>query len=150
MTIEADDIGESATYNWYNLAGELFYSSNQLQIDHSNISDKYILEVMASADGCKDYKEFDIDKNALVAIKKIFTNPASTICTFDLSMPKEYTTAYLQVTHPVFGNISNYVIDPENDESKDISVENYTSGIYVVSLIVNGEIIDYKNLQISS
>jgi acyl-CoA-binding protein len=54
ITISATDISEAAIYNWYDTNGNLIFTGKNLSIS-PEITKKYKLEVIATADGFKDY-----------------------------------------------------------------------------------------------
>jgi len=60
----------------------------------------------------------------------------------------ETDNAALQFTHSVYASNYNYVLNNQESELAFTTV-GWTSGLYVVNLVVNGIIIDTKNLLIN-
>lgn len=74
ITISAEDINEPAIYNWYDNDGNLIYQGKDLQIANA-VSEKFKLEVIATTDGFKDYKEVEVTLKPST-LENIVPNPA--------------------------------------------------------------------------
>ncbi len=139
----ATSINELAIYNWYDPDGNLISSGTSLILDSDKFG-KYTLEVVADADGYKDYYEIDI-KNPL-CIKNLAPNPATGQVTISYQIGSG-NSAYLMLTNFNSTISNNYILD-EAQHQIDLDLSGYQPGIYIVSLICNGEITDSKNLVI--
>jgi hypothetical protein len=144
ITISAEDINEPAIYNWYNNEGNLIYQGKDLQIANA-IAEKYRLEVIATTDGYKDYREVEVTLKPST-LENISPNPASNnvIVSYKLNGAR---SAYLMVIgyYGSNGTSNNYILDVNSSEA-NLNVSNYASGFYTVALVVNGEIVDAKTL----
>lgn len=144
ITISAEDINEPAIYNWYNNEGNLIYQGKDLQIANA-IAEKYRLEVIATTDGYKDYREVEVTLKPST-LENISPNPASNnvIVSYKLNGA---SSAYLMVIgyYGSNGTSNNYILDVNSSEA-NLNVSNYASGFYTVALVVNGEIVDAKTL----
>jgi hypothetical protein len=144
ITISAAQISEPAIYNWYDSLGNLIYTGKDLTIA-TDIATKYKLEVIATADGFKDYSEVDINLKPST-ISLINPNPASNnvIVSYKIN---ETGTAYLMLLGSYGTNYSsnNYLIDSANT-STSIDISNYPDGFYTLALVCNGQIVDAKTL----
>lgn len=139
----AKTIDEPATYNWYDPDGNLIHSGTDL-ILNANTFGKYKLEVIANTDGYKDYKEINIASP--YSIISISPNPAiaQTTVKYELGFGN---SAYVTITNISSSISNNYLVDELEDEiSLDLS--QYTTGLYIVSLVCNGQLVDSKNLVI--
>jgi serine protease len=144
ITISAAQISEPAIYNWYDTDGNLIGTGKDLTVAN-DIAKKYKLEVIATADGFKDYSEVEIKLKPSV-LSSIAPNPATDTITIDYKI-NEVGSAYLMVLGG-FGTSTtsnNYIINPELGEI-NINIANYENGFYTLALVVNGQIIDAKTL----
>jgi serine protease len=144
ITISAEQISEPAIYNWYDSEGNLVFTGKDLTIA-TNVAEKYKLEVIATADGFKDYSEVEVKLKPSV-LSAIAPNPATDNVTIGYKI-NEGGSAYLMILGGYGTNSAsnNYIINPELGEI-NINLANYSSGFYTVALIVNGQIIDAKTL----
>lgn len=141
VTLSANQINESATYNWYDEEGNLIHSGISF-IDNPESSKKYKLEVISSVDLFKDYDEIQIDVESCF-IKNISPNPADNQINIEY-LSENVSNAIVAVT-PVDGNgsINNYVLNV-NETTREIDISSLTSGSYSVALICDGELKDAK------
>lgn len=143
ITYSANTIGEPATYNWYDPEGNLIWSGPELRL-HAGKFGKYKLEVIAGADGYKDYKELEI--HSPFSIESISPNPA----TGQVSVKYEIGTgnaAYLMLTNINSTISNNYILDEAQNEIL-LDISGFPPGTYVVSLVIDGQIVDSENLVI--
>ena len=144
IAISASQISEPAIYNWYDSLGNLIYTGKDLTVT-TDIATKYKLEVIATADGFKDYSEVDISIKPST-IGTISPNPASSNITVDYKI-NEAGTVYLMI----LGNYgtayasNNYILDSNLKETL-INIANYPNGFYTVALVCNGQIVDAKTI----
>lgn len=144
ITISADDINEPALYNWYDSDGNLIYQGKDLQIANA-VAEKLKLEVIATTDGYKDYKEVEVTLKPS-ALESIAPNPATNNALISYKL-NGVSSAYLMVIgyYGSNGTSNNYVLDV-NSTQTNLDVSTYPSGYYTVALVVNGEIVDAKTL----
>jgi len=104
------------------------------------IGKKFKLEVIALADGYKDYAQVEVNLKPN-SIKNIYPNPTNNIVNIDYNITEAETT-YLAITNYYYPQLSNnYLLNISNNNIiLDTSV--FTSGIYVVTLICDGKIAD--------
>ena len=144
ITISAEDINEPAIYNWYDNDGNLIYQGKDLQIANA-VSEKFKLEVIATTDGFKDYKEVEVTLKPST-LENIVPNPAinNVLVSYKLN---GVSSAYLMIIGYYGGNgtSNNYILDINSTET-NINISNYPSGFYTVALVVNGDIVDAKTL----
>lgn len=142
ITLNAEDIQETATYNWYDSEGNLIHQGKSLQIPHA-VAEKYRLEVISSLDGFKDYAEAEV-KLKPGSIQSIAPNPArdSILVNYTLNGAG---SAYLIIIGYNNTTSNNYILDVSSNQTS-INISNYPAGYYTVALAVNGEITDVKTL----
>ncbi|MCH8534744.1 MAG: hypothetical protein LAT51_06710, partial [Flavobacteriaceae bacterium] len=100
---------------------------------------------IAEGDGHKDYKTIESeDKRKIISISPNPSNANTTVS----YLIGEQDNAMLQFTHSVYASHHNYFLDNETDELA-LTTVGWTPGLYVVNLVVNGVIIDTKNLLIN-
>jgi hypothetical protein len=142
IRLSAEDIGEDAVYKWYDKHGDLV--SEEISFETAAIGEQtYKLEVIASADGYKDYDEVSV-KIVPGMIEELFPNPTTDVITVSciFSDPNNITGSFIKVsgyTGTVYGS---YPLNAA--ASVSIDVGNYTAGTYTVSLICNGAVVDSK------
>ncbi len=144
ITISANQISEPALYNWYDTDGNLIFQGKDLTIA-TQVAQKYKLEVIATADGFKDYTEVEVKLKPSV-LSSIAPNPATDAVTIGYKI-NDGGTAYLMILggYGTDSASNNYILDNTISE-KTINLTNYSDGFYTVALVVNGQIIDAKTL----
>lgn len=144
ITISAQQISEPALYNWYDADGNLIFQGKDLTIA-TQVAQKYKLEVIATADGFKDYTEVEVNLKPSVLIS-MAPNPATDAVTIGYKI-NEGGSAYLMILGGYGTNSAsnNYILDNTISE-KTINLTNYSTGFYTVALVVNGQIVDAKTL----
>jgi len=142
VTLSAETINELAIFNWYDEAGNLIYTGKDLTVS-PEVTKKYKLEVISTIDGFKDYDEVEVKVNPY-SIQNLTPNPASNA--FSVTYKAQgSSSSYLMIIGANNGISNNYILNV-NENIKNIDVSNYPSGVYFVSLICDGILIDSKNL----
>lgn len=142
VTISADDIGEDAIYNWYDPDGNLIYTGKDITLT-PDITKTYKLEIISDTDGFKDYDEIEVKVNPY-AIDNMSPNPAQDEVTIEYKA-QEATSAYIMIISTTNGNTDNYILDTTETEII-IDTTGLTPGLYHISLVCDGELVDTKNL----
>lgn len=142
VTITAGLINENATYNWYDPDGNLIYSGTDLTIT-PEMTMIYKLEVISDIDGFKDYDEIQITVNPY-RIESLAPNPASNLVTVNY-IANGASSGYVMVVNMNTGNSDNYILDVQQS-STSIDVSTYTTGLYNIILVCDGEIQNSKTL----
>jgi hypothetical protein len=142
VTLNAGQINENATYNWYDPDGNLIYTGIALTIS-PEITKTYKLEIVSNIDGFKDYDEVEVTVNPY-KLESLIPNPASNIVTINY-IADEATSAYLMFVNNTTGSSNNYILDTSLAKI-DIDISNYSTGLYSVILVCEGEIQSSKTL----
>jgi hypothetical protein len=144
----ASDIGEPAIYNWYTLEGKLLHSGKEFVFIPEMPGD-YLLEVIAEADGHKDYFKLTLSVNAAQdQIVSLSPNPATNTVTVQYQINNNASSASLNIAS-FFGSISNnYPIDLTNT-NLNVNLEGYPPGHYAVILSIDGQDVHAKQLVIN-
>lgn len=144
VTFSAAQLNEAVIYNWYDSEGKLVYQGKDLTVA-VDVAKKYKLEVVALADGAKEYAEVAVTLNPS-ALGGIAPNPAQDNVTVAYKL-NDTGSAYLSIIGSYGANraSNNYILDVKNTEI-NIDISNYPSGLYTVALISNGKIVDAKKL----
>lgn len=144
IIISASQISELAIYNWYDTDGNLVFTGKDLSISTEEAK-KYKLEVIATADGFKDYAEVEVHIKPSI-LNTITPNPASNNVTISYKI-NEAGSAYLMIlgSYGTTYSSNNYILDINSSET-NINISNYLNGFYTVALVCNGQIIDAKTL----
>jgi len=142
ITLSAAQINEAAVYNWYDPEGNLIYTGKDLTVS-ADVTKKYKLEIVADADGFKDYDEVDVTVNQFY-LKTIVPNPAANNITINYKTI-DIASAYLMVIGTNNNTSNNYIINT-NQEQTTLDISNYPIGYYTIALVCNGDIVDAKTL----
>ena len=118
----------------------LIYTGKNLTVSQE-VTKKYKLEVVA-LDGFKDYSEIEV-KVTPYKFTSMYPNPANSEVTLQYDIENS-TSAYVIIAG--INNISNNYILNTSTTQKTINLTNYPNGQYTVVLIVNGQVIESKNL----
>lgn len=143
ITISAKDINEPAIYNWYNSDGKLVHQGKDLTVT-ADVAEKYKLEVIATADGFKDYTEVEVKIKAS-KLESISPNPTSDKVTVNYKLDG-VKSAYLMVIGSNGLGVSNNYILNTNSSQTTLNISQYPKGLYRIVLVCDGKIIDAKNL----
>jgi len=145
VTLSAEDVGENVVYNWYDSDGNLVYVGKDMTVS-PEVTEQYQLEVIADADGFKDYDEVEI-KVEHNHIDNISPNPASSVISVDYTV-EENSSSYLSIIGITNSTTTNNYILDSNQSSISISTSSFPTGVYTVILVVDGQILDAKGLSI--
>ncbi|RYD58677.1 MAG: hypothetical protein EOP56_03560 [Sphingobacteriales bacterium] len=145
VMLSATDIGETATYLWYDDHGILVDSVREIEVVPDTTT-TYRVEVIATSDDFKDFDEVKVNVKQYF-ITCISPNPASTTVTVQYDVTNA-TTASLLFTPINAGPSFSY---PLNTSLSSISINtsSYMVGNYIVTLICNGNNVDSKGLLIN-
>lgn len=144
-TLSAQQIGEDATYNWYDMLGNLLHTGNSYTV--SPISNtQYRLEVIASEDGFKDYDEVIVNVKQHF-INSISPNPATAQSTISYQASTA-SAASLQVLRSDGTTYATYSLNPAQS-SYSINTSSYSAGVYTIVLYADGQAVDSKTLQVN-
>lgn len=144
ITLSAEDIGENAVYNWYNTSGKFVDRGQNISVTALG-AEKYTLEVIAKADGYKDYDSVYV-VTTLGKIESISPNPANeqAIVTYDLS--SSVSNAYIAIINYSGVLVYNSEIDVFAT-THTLNLQNLVAGQYNVRLVsATGEVMDTKTL----
>ncbi len=142
VTLNAGQINENATYNWYDPDGNLIYTGTELTIS-PEITKTYKLEIVSNIDGFKDYDEVEVTVSPY-KIESLIPNPASNMVTINYTAD-EATSAYVMIVNNTTGSSDNYIIDTSL-ATIDVDLSIYQEGLYSVILVCDGEIQSSKTL----
>jgi|GEM_PF-262943 len=145
VTLTAEDINEAAVYNWYDMDGNLIYTGTELTVI-ADIAKTYQLEIIADADGYKDYTDVNVELNPH-KLKSIAPNPAgqSVMVSYNLNAPDSAYISVLGYIGNDTGVERNYILDTESSQYS-IDLSSYAIGFYTVRLICDGQMIGSLNL----
>jgi hypothetical protein len=140
ITLTATSIGEPAVYNWYDIAGNLVCKDIEFTTTATDQT-TYKLEVIATADGYKDYANVEV-RIIPGKIESIFPNPTSDVVTV-MCVFNNVSDAYIQ--------ISDYFKSPPatiplntSPQSVIFDMQNYPIGTYMVTMVCDGVVVDVK------
>jgi hypothetical protein len=147
IVISASQINEAAEYYWYNSNGELVHIGESFTIS-PEVSETYQLEVIALADGFKDYADVSVEVHPSY-MESVIPNPVNSNATITYSV-ENGLNGFIAVVDPMNSTIlNNYILDPLSN-TVTIDFSGYQSGTYRLTMIVNGQIVDALNIIVSN
>ena len=142
--LSATAIGEDAVYNWYDASGTLVNSGQNISVT-SSATQKYTLEVIAKADGYKDYDSVYVIRT-LGNIVAISPNPTSGQAVVTYNLASSVSAASIVVTNSSGLTVYNSVINV-SATTHTLNLQNLVAGQYSLHLVsATGEIMDTKTL----
>ncbi len=139
ITISPEQINEAATYNWYDPNGNLIYQGTTLTVTAA-MAETYTLEVIADADGYKDYDEVEITLKPS-RIETVSPNPL-TIDALQINYKlNNVASAYLMIVDQNSGVSQNYILNTATSNTT-LNLSAYTNGFYTIALVCDSEIVD--------
>ena len=143
VTISAENIGEDAIYNWYNAADSLIGSGEDLSITASTTS-RYKLEVIATADGYKDYDSIYVVTTSGM-INSLSPNPANGQVTMSYELSSDVTSASIVIANAMGQVLYTSPLDV-TQTSCIINLQSIPAGQYRVRIESQGTLLDSKSL----
>lgn len=144
VTVSADNIGEGAVYNWYNAADSLVGTGESLSFTASATA-QYKLEVVATADGYKDYDSVLV-VTTLGKITSLTPNPAGGQVTVGYELSPDVTGATLVIAGAANGQTYCTSSLSAAQTSQIVSLQAVPAGLYAVRIECQGTLVDIKNL----
>jgi hypothetical protein len=145
VTLTATNIGDEATYTWYNRSGNVIGTGTSITTVPT-ATDTYTLEVEREDNGYKSYGEVEVVALA-GKIVSLSPNPAHSTLTVKYKLPDNTVIASIQITN-IQNNISKTYAISTTATEKTISLEGLSVGSYIVKLIADGKTLHSQNLLI--
>ena len=145
VTLTATNIGDEATYTWYNRSGNVIGTGTSITTVPT-ATDTYTLEVEREDNGYKSYCEVEVVALA-GKIVSLSPNPAHSTLTVKYKLPDNAVIASIQITN-IQNNISKTYAISTTATEKTISLEGLSVGSYIVKLIADGKTLHSQNLLI--
>ena len=145
VTLTATNIGDEATYTWYNRSGNVIGTGTSITTVPT-ATDTYTLEVEREDNGYKSYCEVEVVALA-GKIVSLSPNPAHSTLTVKYKLPNNAVIASIQITN-IQNNISKTYEISTTATEKTISLEGLSVGSYIVKLIADGKTLHSQNLLI--
>ncbi len=143
-TFTATSINEEATYTWFSQSGDTVAVGQTLRTT-PQITQSYTLEVVADADGAKDYDEVTATVQGGL-ITQISPNPASEQVNIYYQLAPNIPQAKLQIVNTIGMIVKKQTVNNQNNNTS-ISTQNLIVGQYTVQLTSqSGGILDSKIL----
>ena len=144
VTFNAVNIGEPATYVWYNAAGDSIASGTTLSTTATQ-SQQYRLSVQATADGYKGYDTVSlVVRNAVIT--SLSPNPATNQVVVSYSVTNQVQSGTVQIAN-TNGIVLSSTPFTAPQTSTTLNLQNLTAGQYNVRLVSStGEVMDTKTL----
>lgn len=143
ITLSANDIGEDALYYWLDESGTVVGTGDEIDVSPSSTT-TYTLEVIAEADGYKDYDDVTVNvTNGLIT--SIAPNPASSTTTVYYETTGVSTVKLKVVEVGSMMQVDNFTVTAGTG-SKVITVSGYNTGAHIITLEGDSQDLDAKTL----
>lgn len=143
VSFRAEPISEDAVYTWFDQKGDTVAHGLNLTVTPTS-TQHYKLEVVATADGFKDYDSVraTVRNGAIVSLSP---NPTDNQLTITYRLAAGITNATIEISDVQNLSVQSYPI-AATATTKTVSLAGLTSGTYVVKLIINGETVDTRQV----
>ncbi|WP_353158937.1 S8 family serine peptidase [Myroides odoratus] len=150
VILQANDIAEAVSYNWYDESRNLIAQEKSFQISAFLIPQTYTLEVISALDGYKSTDQVTISMHPNT-LTMLYPNPANNQCTIKYTI-NSATKAHITLIPIYRGTLSNGVSYPLDISKNQITLDTsqYMSGMYKIMLYTDGKLLDSQNLIISN
>ena len=137
--ISVSDIGESAEYLWYDINGASIGSGTSIYV-HPEQFENYTVVVQTQNDKFRDYDNVEVEVNQGKIIS-VSPNPVNDNLTLNYVVAPT-SNSYVSITNTISANqVNTYLISPYLF-SANLDVSSLPTGIYAVTLYVNGVAVD--------
>ena len=143
VSFRAEPISEDAVYTWFDQKGDTVAHGLNLTVTPTS-TQHYKLEVVATADGFKDYDSVraTVRNGAIVSLSP---NPTDNQLTITYRLAAGITNATIEISDVQNLSVQSYPVTAAAT-AKTVSLAGLTSGTYVVKLIINGETVDTRQV----
>ena len=143
VSFRAEPISEDAVYTWFDQKGDTVARGLNLTVTPTS-TQHYKLEVVATADGFKDYDSVQatVRNGAIVSLSP---NPTDNQLTITYRLAAGITNATIEISDMQNLGVQSYPVTAAAT-TKTVSLAGLTAGTYVVKLIVNGETVDTRQV----
>ena len=143
VSFRAEPISEDAVYTWFDQKGDTVAHGLNLTVTPTS-TQHYKLEVVATADGFKDYDSVraTVRNGAIVSLSP---NPTDNQLTITYRLAAGITNATIEISDVQNLSVQSYPVAAAAT-AKTVSLAGLTAGTYVVKLIINGETVDTRQV----
>ena len=143
VSFRAEPISEDAVYTWFDQKGDTVARGLNLTVTPTS-TQHYKLEVVATADGFKDYDSVraTVRNGAIVSLSP---NPTDNQLTITYRLAAGITNATIEISDVQNLSVQSYPVAAAAT-TKTVSLAGLTAGTYVVKLIINGETVDTRQV----
>lgn len=142
VSFSAVNINEPARYTWYDVNGDTVGTGMSLTVQPM-MSQQYKLEVVAEADGAKDYDTVSVAVRGGMLVS-LSPNPAND--RIDVGYRQNVSNALIQIISSA-GIVVETTRISNTQTNVTINIQTFASGSYSVGLLLpNGEMLDMKTL----
>lgn len=143
VSFRAEPISEDAVYTWFDQKGDTVARGLNLTVTPTS-TQHYKLEVVATADGFKDYDSVQatVRNGAIVSLSP---NPTDNQLTITYRLAAGITNATIEINDMQNLSVQSYPITAAAT-TKTVSLAGLTAGTYVVKLIADGVTVDTRQV----
>lgn len=138
LVLIADNINEEVDYEWYDSNGQVVGKERTLILNHKSKASEYRLRVIAKKDHAVNYTTIQVE--TMPAIANVSPNPFNGHVSLKLTEPAMSGTT-VRLTSVATGSTLDYnMLQGESDIT--IYTSQLPHGMYVISLLVGGDVIE--------
>jgi len=143
VSFRAEPISEDAVYTWFDQKGDTVARGLNLTVTPTS-TQHYKLEVVATADGFKDYDSVraTVRNGAIVSLSP---NPTDNQLTITYRLAAGITNATIEISDVQNLSVQSYPVTA-TATTKTVSLAGLTAGTYMVKLIVDGVTVDTRQV----
>jgi hypothetical protein len=143
VSFRAEPISEDAVYTWFDQKGDTVARGLNLTVTLTS-TQHYKLEVVATADGFKDYDSVraTVRNGAIVSLSP---NPTDNQLTITYRLAAGITNATIEISDMQNLSVQSYPVTAAAT-TKTVSLAGLTAGTYVVKLIADGVTVDTRQV----
>lgn len=144
VSFSAVSINEPARYTWYDVNGDTVGAGMNLTVQPM-MSQRYKLDVVAEADGAKDYDTVSVAVRGGMLVS-LSPNPANDRIDVGYRLAENVSNALIQIVSSA-GIVVETTPISNTQTNVTINIQTLASGNYSVGLLLpNGEMLDMKTL----
>ena len=138
--LKVTDVSEGVTYEWYDSDGNYIGSGSSISVP-ANFSEKqYTVKVKSETDGAVNYETVTVPKSGVISSVDTACKDGMKV---EFSSPVRSNTT-LQVASPTsVSPVKNYPVE-QGSSSYMVSIPNMEHGVYQITLLESGNIIDTR------
>ncbi len=143
VVLNSNVLMDSASYVWFDQSGSKIGEGSQITVSPQT-SQVYTVSITKDEDGYRSYGEIEVEALDGV-IKSLSPNPANDNVTVVYELSDNVANASIRISNIEQTITTDHTIVP-TATSQTIPLSGYSSGVYMVKLVIDGVVVDSKQL----